>query len=348
MKLRILTIAVLIVAMLYGVKSYHGNHRARIWEHAPTAIRAAAADQDGPIETPPLPDVGPGRAIEPGVTFHEIRLPGGTKPGFAGKLWLYLPAGDHADHSLPCVLITAGGSSLLKGMELTDGARVEQLPYVRAGFVVLAYELDGALPLGRGASQAEMGQAMIRFLAARAGLVNAHIALQFVLKRVPQVDPRRIYTAGHSSAATTAMLFAEREPSIRGCAAYAPAINVARYLGAASVQALDAAGLADLAVRHAPINHEAELRCPILLFHARDDMTLPVAETEASAERLRALGKSVTLVIVPSGGHYESMLREGIPRGIAWLQELDGPRARMRRNLGTRERGSPHSGSRRL
>ena len=154
-----------------------------------------------------------------------------------------------------------------------------------------------------------------------------HVALEFVLERVPQVDPRRIYTAGHSSAATTAMLFAEHEPAIRGCVAYAPAINLAKHFGAAVVPMLHDAGFDDLVVRHAPMNHESKLSCPILLFHARDDGTVPVADTEASAQRLKALGKSVTLVIVPSGGHYDSMIRAGIPRGIAWLQELAGPAA---------------------
>ena len=339
MKFRIGTITVLdaiitclvMVVVLIAVKTYYRPHLGRIWEHVPAAVRAAAADQDGPIETPPLPDIGPGREIEPGVMFHEVRLPGGDKPGFAGKLWLYLPSGDHADQSLPCVLITAGASNLLEGKHLSEYTRAEQLPYVRAGFAVLAYELDGALPGGRNASEAEMleqhKEAMARFLAARAGLVNAHVALQFVLKKVPQVDPRRIYTAGHSSAATTAMLFAEHEPTIRGCAAYAPAINLVKHFGAEVVQILHGAALDDLTVRHAPINHESKLSCPILLFHARDDGTVPVADTEACAERLNTLGKSVTLVVVPSGGHNDSMIREGIPRGIAWLLELAGPAA---------------------
>jgi dienelactone hydrolase len=323
-KVRGLTITLLILVVWIAVKSYDRLRRGSILEQAPAAVRAAAANQDGAIETPPLPDLGPGRAIEPGVIFHEVRLPGGDKPGFAGKLWLYLPAGDHADHALPCILITAAGSNLIKGMELGDADRAEQLPYVRAGFAVLAYELDGALARGRDATVAEMSQAIARFLAARAGLVNAHVALKFVRERVPQVDPLRIYTAGHSSAATLAMLFAEHEPAIRGCAAYAPAINLAKQFGADAARMLHDAGFDDLVVRHAPMIHEAKLSCPILLFHARDDGAIPAAETETSAARLRALGKSVTLVIVPSGGHYDSMIRAGIPRGIAWLRELAG------------------------
>jgi dienelactone hydrolase len=209
-------------------------------------------------------------------------------------------------------------------MELDDADRAEQLPYVRAGFAVLAYELDGALARGRDATEAKMSQAIARFLAARAGLVNAHIALQFVSARVPPVDPRRIYAAGHSSAATAAMLLAEHEPAIRGCVAYAPAINLAKHFGAETARMLHDAGFDDLVIRHDPMNHESKLSCPIMLFHARDDGTLPVGETEASAERLKALGKSVTLVIVSSGGHYDSMILARIPRGVAWLQRLAG------------------------
>jgi dienelactone hydrolase len=322
------TIGILVVLVLIGLESYNRLYRGAIRQHAPAAAVRAAENQDGPIETPPLPQVGPGREIEPGVMFHEVQLPAGEKPGFGRKLWLYLPASTHAEHSLPCVLITGAGSNLLRGMNLGDGDRPEHLPYVRAGFAVLAYELDGAVPEGRDASEAEMSKAIVEFLAARAGLINAHIALEFVLQRVPQVDPGKIYVAGHSSAATAAMLFAEHEPAIHGCVVYAPAINLAKRFGPEAVKLLHDHGFDDLVVRHAPMNHEAKLSCPILLFHARDDGNLPVADTEASAQRLKALGKSVTLVIVPSGGHYDSMINEGIPCGIAWLQELAGPAER--------------------
>ena len=100
-----------------------------------------------------------------------------------------------------------------------------------------------------------------------------------------------------------------------------------KHFGSEVVQILHDAGLEDLTVRNAPINHESKLSCPILLFHARDDGIVPVADTEACAERLNMLGKSVTLVVVPAGGHYDSMIREGIPRGIAWLLKLADPAA---------------------
>ena len=168
---------------------------------------------------PVFPDPGPGREIEPGIMLHEIRLPGGNSPGFGGKLWLYLPSGAQG---VPCVLITGAGSNLLVGMDLADGDRPEHLPYVRAGFAVMAFELDGAVANMQQAGDPQILAGAARFLAARAGLVNANVALEYLLAKVPQVDPQRIYVAGHSSAGTLSLLFAEHEPRLKGCVAFAP------------------------------------------------------------------------------------------------------------------------------
>ncbi len=97
---------------------------------------------------PELPQLDVGTLIEPGVWLYEVHLPGNkpgqpAMPGHSGKLWLYLPEGQHDPQSLPCVLIAGAGSNLVTGMELTDGDRPEHLPYARAGMAVLAYELDG-------------------------------------------------------------------------------------------------------------------------------------------------------------------------------------------------------------
>ena len=56
MTFRIGTTAVLIVVVLIGMKTHYRSQRRRIWEQVPAAVRAAVANQDGPIETPPLPE----------------------------------------------------------------------------------------------------------------------------------------------------------------------------------------------------------------------------------------------------------------------------------------------------
>jgi dienelactone hydrolase/transcription elongation factor Elf1 len=313
------------VAAIYMRAQRANNHADGVFPvktgpSAPSPL--LTVDRNGPIAVPPLPDPGPGRDILAGITFREVHLPGGSSPGFAGKMWLYTPSGPHEPRSLPCVMITGAGSNLLTGMDLGDGDRPEHLPYVQAGFAVLAFELDGAVH-GKPPSAAELDVAVPRFLAARAGLVNAHIALEFLLAKVPEVDPERIYAAGHSSAGTLAMLFAENEPRIKACAAFAPAIDLEQRFGAHVAQ-LQRVGIGDLAIRYSPKNNESKLSCPILLFHARDDSSISFTSTEQSAQRLQQLGKDVTLVLVNNGNHYDSMIQQGIPRAIAWFQAKAG------------------------
>jgi dienelactone hydrolase len=293
------------------------------------AVRQLAGDGTGPISLPRFPDASPPREIEPGVTFREVVLgtgiaPVGAPPGRTGKLWLYTPTGDHAEHSLPCVLIAPAGTNLLTGNTLGEMGKSsdqpEHIPYVKAGFAVLAYELDGPAPQGPDPSDDETGTAMIKFLAARAGLVNAHIALEYVLAKVPEVDPKRISAAGHSSAGTLAVLFAEREPRLASCVAFAPALDIAKRFGPEAVAELKKVGLGDLTDRYSPITDIARISRPIFLFHARDDSNLPVADTEAFAAKLKSLNKPVTLDLVDTGDHYQSMINEGIPHAIAWLK----------------------------
>lgn len=297
-------------------------------ERARQAMQADMARfATGPIALPRFPDLGAGVQRPPGVMFHEVVFgpassaqPLDAMPGQGGKLWVYLPTGPHAPRSLPCVLIAGAGSNLLTGMELGDGDRAEHLPYVAAGFAVVAFELDGMNRDMQGGSDLKMTEAMYRFEKARAGLVNAHIALEYALARVPEIDPGRISAVGHSSAGALAVLFAENEPRLKSCVAFAPALDYAKRFDADTMRLVQTAGFAPLVTTYSPITQVARLNGPLLLFHARDDSNEPVARNEAFAARARALGKAVTLDLVNTGDHYESMIRQGIPHAIAWLQ----------------------------
>jgi dienelactone hydrolase len=332
------SVGVLIAVVLIGARVYfkweraqnRNNQNAQANVLAPNDVPnfnpAPSINRNGPIVPPNFPEPGPGREIEPGIMLHEIvlgpaRPPLGSTPGHSGKLWLYLPTGEHAAKSLPCILITGAGSRLLHGMDLGDGDRPEHLPYVRAGFAVLAFELDGALLNNDNPTNQDMNQSMIRFLAARAGLVNADVALNYALKKVPAIDPSRISAAGHSSAGTLAVLFAEHDSRLKACVAFAPALDLEKRFGPQGVAQLQQLGVGDLAIRYSPKTNEDNLKCPLFLFHARDDSNVPVAESETFAARLQSKGKSVTLDLVPSGDHVDSMLNQGIPRAIAWLNE---------------------------
>ncbi len=65
----------------------------------------------------------------------------------------------------------------------------------------------------------QMGPDEIRkyeaFRAADAGLINARNALEYTLAKVPEVNAKQLFSVGHSSAGTLALLFAEHEPRLQ-------------------------------------------------------------------------------------------------------------------------------------
>ncbi len=179
--------------------------------------------------TPAIPELGKGKRLEAGLMFYEIRLP--LKKA-TNKLWVYLPEAQ-TPQKLPCVLIAPAGTRLYHGITLAEGDRQEHLPYVRAGFAVIAYEVDG--PLADNTSSKALFKAAVEFKNSEGGLNNARAALDYALAKIPQIDPSRVYTAGHSSAGTISLLVAEREPRVRAAVAYAPASDVEKFLGETNV-----------------------------------------------------------------------------------------------------------------
>src|SRR5262249_45759290 len=142
------------------------------------------------------------------------------------------------------------------------------------------------------------------------------------LAKAPQIDAKRIYVAGHSSAATLALLEAEHEPRIKACVAYAPVTDVESHLGQA-IPGLERAvpGIKNFIQFSSPKTHADKLKCRVFLFHAQDDGTVPIRHSTDFAAHVKGTNQDVTLITTAKGGHYISMLREGIPKAITWLQK---------------------------
>jgi dipeptidyl aminopeptidase/acylaminoacyl peptidase len=272
--------------------------------------------QTGPVT---FPELGASRAIQPGIQFQEATI---QRAGVPMRVWVYLPEQAGAE-PLPWVMVPPAGSTLLAGMDLSDGDRPEHYPYVRAGFGVVSFEIDGHVRDMTHASDEEVIRGARAFMAAQAGLANARTALEFALAKVPKLDARRIYVAGHSSAATLALLFASHEPRIKACAAYAPVTDVEdRLRPAVPSFKQQLPGLEDFLRSSSPKTHADRLKCPVFLFYALDDKTVPTYHSTNFAEQLKKTNPQVTVVSTPRGGHYESMLREGLPKGIEWFKSL--------------------------
>jgi dienelactone hydrolase len=295
------------------------------------------ANEPFPVETirvPAFPELGPPQMVEQtDVRLYTLDLTaanaGSMQPAARMQLRIYLPPGDHRAGSLGCVLIAPAGTNLLTGNALDDPTyHTEALPYARAGYAAVMYSLDGGLPAGLDdSSDDELAVAYRGFSAASAGLANARAALEFVLARLPQVDPRRIFAAGHSSAGTLALLFAEHESRLKGCIAYAPQTDVEAHLSL-MLRPLVATnkfpGIVDFARRSSPQTHVARIKCPVFLFWAADDSVVAPEGTQRFATTLGGLRQDATVKTVPTGQHYESMVNPGIGLAIEWLKKLPG------------------------
>ncbi|MFO0810922.1 MAG: prolyl oligopeptidase family serine peptidase [Gemmataceae bacterium] len=288
----------------------------RSWQAAiPGKLAEWAMAKPVPVE---FPELGPGRPAQPGVVVHESTVMRGTVPM---RVWFYRP--ERAEGRLPLVLVPPAGSTLVCGMRLAEGDRLEHLPYAAAGFAVASFDIDGDVPRENRPSEAAVLKGAREFRDAQAGLANVRAALDFVLAKAPDVDPGRVYIAGHSSAATLALLTAEHEPRVAACAAFGGVPDVEDSL-AKAIPALNRAlpGYRTFLNYSSPKTGVETLKCPVFLFHAEDDTVVPIRQCTDFAALLRKTNPNVTLVTTPAGGHYDSMIQEGIPKCIEWLKRL--------------------------
>ena len=243
-------------------------------------------------------------------TLQELSLPNG-----GGQVWVYLPDRTAGDR-LPAVLIGPAGSHLIDGMTLGDGDRAEHVPYARAGFAVISFDIPGMVTnddeLVRGAREFKDGEG---------GILNARAALALALERFPRLDPNSVFVAGHSSAATLALALCARIERLRGCVAYAPDVDLIKSRGEiADMLEPYIPGERAFLASISPIELLDQIRSPVMIFNARDDDVVPIAEIENYAQRAERANVRLSRVVVDRGGHYSSMIEEGIPAGITWMR----------------------------
>ena len=302
-----------------------------------TPTGSATAKQPFNIGSAPIPQFphrGQPNQIFDAIDHYYVQLGDGSgygiPQGHNTGLNLYLPAGEHAPGSLPCVLITGAGTPLFYGYKLGNmseysGDVPEFVPYAQAGFAVVAYDMDGPVDESQSENDNAIRRGYVSFAAAGAGVVNGRNAYEFLLQKVPEVDPKRVYSAGHSSAGAASLLLAAHEPRLAGAIAYAPCYDLPERLTPIGVRALSALlpKFVDFSIQCSPKTHESRIHCPIFLFHASDDSNVPASASREAKQRMEALGINCTYVEVPAGEHYDSMIEEGIPAGIKWLKSID-------------------------
>lgn len=257
-----------------------------------------------------------------GVRFYDLST-SGDGPGEAMQFRVYLPAGEASPGSLSCVLVPPAGSNLLSGLSLDGGDyHDEALPYAEAGMVVINYSIDGAVADDENTDEIKEGYEAFR--AAGAGVINGRNAMELVKETLPQVNPEKIFSAGHSSAGTLSLLLASHLSELAGAVAYAPICDLDRDYGELaddlSVR-LQYPRISSFIVRSSPITHVEAIEVPVFLFFAKDDERVSLEDGRGFARQIEDRGGDSDVATVSAGGHYNSMITDGIPRGIEWMMK---------------------------
>lgn len=259
-------------------------------------------------------------------SFSFDAISGGYRgPGEKTELQLYLPDGQWGRGALPCVLVPPAGTMLIHGLHIDRiDDNPEHVPYLALPCAVVSFSLDGDFDIDRG-SLPRLVDAYRKFRDAMAGLANAKIAFECA-KRINAIDPARIFIAGHSSAATLALLFAEHEPLLAGAMAYAPEVDMVQQVKdiGTDISLASFPGIREFGVRSSPLTHVGFLKSPLFLYHAAGDRVTSAAQTRRFANELRATNRNVEFVTGAGSSHYQTMIAEGIPKALVWLKRQIG------------------------
>lgn len=247
--------------------------------------------------------IKPGPAPEDGDPLTDAPSGARSITYGSGKLellaWrsLPLPAGKR-----PAVLMLHGGNAL--GQIHWDLAR----PYVQAGYVVMMPSLRG-----------ENGQAGI--FSGFYDEVEDVLAAGHALAAEADVDPARMFLAGHSVGGTLTMLAALTTPMFRGASSLSGSPDAFAFFSRFPEDIrFDTTDPREFEMRSA-ICYATSFKCPTLIQRsATPARTNSVAEL--TANRARAAGLHVESVTVP-GDHF-SAVPEQISRSLAFFATLGG------------------------
>jgi dipeptidyl aminopeptidase/acylaminoacyl peptidase len=199
----------------------------------------------------------------------------------------------------PALLFLHGGFSFGQGhWELTR-------PFRRAGYVVLVPTLRG-----------ENGQDGERSLFLDE--VDDVLAAAAVLQGRVDVDPRRVFVAGHSVGGTLAMLAALASPKFRAAASFSGSPDQVVYTrGRPERIPFDPRNLEEFRIR-SPVAFATFFQCPTRLYFGDEEFWLQPSTIRA-ARLARDAGLDVEAVEIP-GGH-DSALPEEIRRCLDFFRE---------------------------
>ena len=178
------------------------------------------------------------------------------------------------------------------GFAFGDGDWDMSLPFINAGFAVMT-------PILRGENQ-QPGNFTLYY-----DEVNDVLAATEALVRHPQINPDRVFVAGHSAGGTLATLACLTSTRFRAAASFSGTMDVETGIsGQPALVVFDPVDPKEIQMR-SPLYFATSFKCPARLFHGTNESLFP-EETQKTASRAKAIGLDVEHLIVP-GNHFTSV-----------------------------------------
>jgi dipeptidyl aminopeptidase/acylaminoacyl peptidase len=229
----------------------------------------------------------------PPAGVHEVRYPSGD---LELRGWLSADAGD--GQKRPAVVFLHGGFAF-GGADWKDAE-----PFVKAGFVLF-------MPMLRG-ENGNPGHYEC-FL----GEVDDAIAAGRYVASLPNVDPKHVFVAGHSTGGMLATLATMLPSPYKGAAALDGWVEMGSWVQEIPEKftPFDRRSPEEIRIRN-PMAFVASIRCPLRLYAGSD-----AREVNDLLASLAAMSKK-DCELVPVEGDHQEMVAPAVKLAIEWFQEL--------------------------
>jgi dipeptidyl aminopeptidase/acylaminoacyl peptidase len=178
------------------------------------------------------------------------------------------------------------------------------------GYAVLQVNFRGSDGLGTDLMEAGYGQWGRKMQTDLSDGVR-HLAAEGV------IDPKRVCIVGGSYGGYAALAGATLDPGVYRCAVSVAGVadlrrlvNYSRARGGSSAgrywNRFMGAEDGDALARYSPVQQAAKADAPILLIHGKDDMVVPLEQSQLMASALQKAGKPVELVVQKGADHWLS------------------------------------------
>jgi hypothetical protein len=277
------------------------------------------------IDVNQLPGIKSGMNNDEVVEYQVVFHRGTHMSGF----FIYLPT-HPTKQKLPCIFIAPSGTTPLYGQRLEPVNRWEYIDYIRAGYAVFAYDVDGVIPDMSKVNEAPLlrnpdkiaTDRLKSYKAADGGILNTKLAIDYAIARMPQIDPNAIYTAGSGSGGTIALMAAASDSRIKGAIAFTPVTDIPKKFPYLIENISKVVSKYPEAIeRFSPYQNAAKINKPLFIFQDDNSTINSSEETNSFVELVSKSNSSVTFFhtpVVPSNFRVD-VTPAGIKQSIEWL-----------------------------